>query len=491
MPIAWHVRSLNKTFLVASVSDGDFPNVGPDIEHLEHDCSRVVFNSTFNTSVESFANHQWLQSVRVFPNGTAFGLIHNEFHGFQQAPEFCQLPRTEYGNHCNLWSTGVGISTDGGQTFRLAAEPPHHRVFSQPYPYIANQSVYGFGAISEMMQGADGAWYGLVYAAGRGEQLRGMCPFRSTDLGNPGSFKGWDGAGYTVTFADPYSNPPPNPGEHVCTVVPGSTEWHSSHPQPRRLALTEDEERLLRAGAPLEGEPGGGGGGGGQRAGSRSAGSAGAAPPGPAYVTTGDYSGVHAEIEFRFSAAPDFAHAVTNWSQAIQVFDTGLTRELNVGRGLIYPTLLDARSPELGRDSYDIATNKSTLLLVNVARNIFARRVVFTSSPPPPPPPPLPPAPANCTSFEVRGAGEPDVDGTYFMTKQTADGVPVFSKDATRQLYREQGIWRLAQMTVLVYYEPSSEVPVGSVRPPPEDWRISRGMRPAPATVICASTEPV
>lgn len=243
MPIAWHVRSLNQTFLVASVSDGDFPNVGPDILHLKHDCSRLVFNSTHDLDPASYANNQWLQSVRVFPNGTVFALIHNEFHGFEQPAEYCQLPREQWRGHCNLWSTGVGLSTDGGQTFHLADAPPKHRVFSFPYKYENNQSIYGYGAISAMMQGQDGAWYGLVYANPREEQPRGMCPFRSTDLGDPQAFRGWDGSGYTVRWIDPYvQDPGPDPSKFVCTPAPGTETWHSSHAQPRRLVLSEEEE---------------------------------------------------------------------------------------------------------------------------------------------------------------------------------------------------------------------------------------------------------
>ena len=145
MPIAWFNRLENQTYMIAAASGATFPNVGPSLNQVSHRCDHSIFNSTMNLDPSSYANWQWLQSVHMFPNGTGYGLVHNEFHGFsrlENATRYCSL-KTDRSHNCNLWSTGLAYTVDGGKNFRLIAEPPEHLVAALPYQYTRNQSTTG------------------------------------------------------------------------------------------------------------------------------------------------------------------------------------------------------------------------------------------------------------------------------------------------------------------------------------------------------------
>ena len=60
MPTAWFDRSRNETVLLSANGGAHHPNVGPTLGAVEHDCSRVVFQSTNSPVPSSYANHQWV-----------------------------------------------------------------------------------------------------------------------------------------------------------------------------------------------------------------------------------------------------------------------------------------------------------------------------------------------------------------------------------------------------------------------------------------------
>ena len=145
MPAAYYSSVTNLTYMWAAVSGGIRPNVGlgpRGLDAMSHDCQRVLFNSSFLPTPESYANFQWLQSAHLFDNGTGFALVHNEFHGWTVpgAARYCSYNHTAHPPHgtnlggiCNMWSTGVAQTTDGGESWQLVSKPPAHRVFSTPY----------------------------------------------------------------------------------------------------------------------------------------------------------------------------------------------------------------------------------------------------------------------------------------------------------------------------------------------------------------------
>jgi hypothetical protein len=57
MPIAWR-RADQKSVLVSAAGHGIHGLVGSDLNTLQHVCNHTVFNGTFDTTPQSFANYQ-------------------------------------------------------------------------------------------------------------------------------------------------------------------------------------------------------------------------------------------------------------------------------------------------------------------------------------------------------------------------------------------------------------------------------------------------
>ena len=75
MPIAWHDPKTERSFLIAS-TDCTHPAVGPNLSVVsgKHDCSHKPYQAVNDSRPWKYANHQWMQSVRLYPNGTGFVL---------------------------------------------------------------------------------------------------------------------------------------------------------------------------------------------------------------------------------------------------------------------------------------------------------------------------------------------------------------------------------------------------------------------------------
>ena len=77
------------------------------LANLTHNCQDVLFNSSFSTDPSSYANFQWLQSVRLLKNGSAYGLVHNEFKAEfigNRSECSCQSNGTHAdGGNCSSW----------------------------------------------------------------------------------------------------------------------------------------------------------------------------------------------------------------------------------------------------------------------------------------------------------------------------------------------------------------------------------------------------
>jgi hypothetical protein len=250
MPIAWYNRAAQKSSLISATSQGIHASTaaGPTLDGLARtDCKRVVFNSSFELTPNSYANHQWLQSVRLLRNGSAYGLVHNEFKPelvggpeynstcpLRTLRKYCTprhvwdhqlLPSSMYepavltarwcrycpcvltkscaqNSGCELWSTGLAVSHDHGETFTLVAtpankipsttqdwrslpllrwfysgqsdrpvrlqvgKPPAHVVFTLPSQYTNDQKLAGYGAVGTMLPGSDGAFFSSEHVIG-------------------------------------------------------------------------------------------------------------------------------------------------------------------------------------------------------------------------------------------------------------------------------------------------------------------------------------
>jgi hypothetical protein len=490
MPIAWFDRQRNESSLISATSQGIHAStsVGGSLDSLSRtDCRRVVFNSSFETTPQSYANHQWLQSVRLLANGSAYGLVHNEFKPeLRGTPEYnstycpCILSNScRGGSDCELWSTGLAASHDGGRSFQLVAKPPQHVAFTLPHRYTDGQDLAGYGAVGTMLPGGDGAYYGFVNIAGSSLQQSGVaagnCPFRTSDLSDPSAYRGWDGSGYSVRWRSPYL-PGGSQGAGKCVTVPtNGTSPFDAHVCLRRFVD-----------------------------GGESGAAAGYLAVGP-HSSRGD-GGVR-YTECAQEGADAFEHCATGdgarWSPLSP--DTILSlhsadRWQTVSGLVLYPVLLDHSSPALGEakaraattelakemwredgDNYaltSITSQSLWLYFVSSGHNILRRKVQFSTAAPLPPPPLPPPLPAGCTSVVVVGAGVAAANGAYERRASLHPGAspPIFVKDADHQIYlvnvSGQSAWHLAHEVKMSYTTVASRSYRG-----PSSWSLPSEMR--------------
>ena len=345
MVIAWYNRNKSIAYLMASNHRHMNAGIGTSIDNISRCNAGPVFFSVHNSTPQSYANNQWLQSVRVFANGTLAGLVHNEFHGDLEGPPFCRHRYKRGQPFCGIWSTGLAIATDGGGHFDLIAHPPHHLVAALPYTYLANEPTAGYGAISSMLRGADGAFYGSINVIVEpgcnattqplcGRTKAGNCLWRAANLFDPASFRGRDSAGnFSVQWLNPYLEHPSTTMAGICDTLPVTNEsvlgMHVTFRKivfPKSFAQTQSQTQTQT----------------------------------PTYIALSDANIIHENstggfhskgmVRYSFSSDPDFGSALSagmsRWSKPKYL---DLQPPPHVSGDYKYPTLIDSRSPELGR----------------------------------------------------------------------------------------------------------------------------------------------
>jgi hypothetical protein len=122
------------------------------------------------------------------------------------------------------WRNSVtqAVSTDGGRHFKPIAEPPSHVVASLPYRYVGDVGRRtGYFAPTNIIRHG-GYWYAFIWAERYEAQARGACLLRSDDLADPRAWRAWDGADFSVRFADGAQGSVEAPERHTCEpVAPG------------------------------------------------------------------------------------------------------------------------------------------------------------------------------------------------------------------------------------------------------------------------------
>lgn len=177
MPLAWHNPLTGRTSLITANDWGTFAKVAPRLSDLrsgaqQADCSHRVFTSTNSSNPSTYANHQWMQSVHMWTDGTGISLVHNEFHGdtVPANSSICSYhwpDKRAPNGECQIWSTGVGFTRDGGEHWELVRSPPEHVAFVLPRRYSVDQPIAGFGALGALIE-LDGYYYGHVMEVNAG-----------------------------------------------------------------------------------------------------------------------------------------------------------------------------------------------------------------------------------------------------------------------------------------------------------------------------------
>ena len=192
---------------------------GADLLHVGHRCP-VVMAGAKDDNPAAFNDRAWIASPWTPDGRTIWAVVHNEFQG-NHRPALCPS-----GRYMDCWYNALteAVSRDGGQTFRRA--PGRALVAALPYRYdqLERGHHYGYFNPSNIVT-LSGAQYMFAFATAARAQREGNCLLRTTAPGVPDAWRGWDGTGFEVVFADPYGRPA-QPEAHVCAPVgQGNLRW--------------------------------------------------------------------------------------------------------------------------------------------------------------------------------------------------------------------------------------------------------------------------
>ncbi len=206
--------------------DGDAPAVylsrGADFNSLRHDCSQPALVSADRIEPWSYENQEWLWVV--YREGSKWhALIHNEYH--DPIASGCKPSDTSPGNPCWYNSITYAVSTNGGRSFSKPSPPAHvvapaADIWVPPPPgSVPNGCCFpeGYRSPTNIVRMNDGYYYALFEAVwDKFNEKHGVCIMRTANLGDPSSWRTWDGAGYNLHMTSPYVTGHPAP---LCTPL--------------------------------------------------------------------------------------------------------------------------------------------------------------------------------------------------------------------------------------------------------------------------------
>jgi len=213
IPVRAFRDSLNRIQLVTG--QGSRPNnrmIGPDFDNLVRDCTPILSNSN-NPLPSEYDDAEWIAGTYTPDGQTIYALVHSEYHGLAHAG-YCGDEFVE----CRFNTITSAVSTDGGNSYTQPA-PPGQLVASMPYRSVPGDGRYGYFSPSNIVQ-KDGFFYDMILVSVEyREQSSGVCLMRTQNLGDPKSWRAWDGEGFNVRFIDPYRDSAQSVSRHVCEVL--------------------------------------------------------------------------------------------------------------------------------------------------------------------------------------------------------------------------------------------------------------------------------
>jgi len=200
---------------------------GADFGSLKRDCRGPVLESAYRPDPESYENGEW-PWVFYREGNRWHALVSNEFH--DAVAGTCKPGDPEPANPCWYNSVTYAVSTDGARTFtkpdapaHVVAPPPH--AWAPPLPGDVPSSFYfpqgrfyeGYGPPNGIVRRNDGYFYGSLYAVPSKSDPgnNGACIIRTDRLGDPASWRAWDGSGFNLPLTSPYVTGHPGP---MCTL---------------------------------------------------------------------------------------------------------------------------------------------------------------------------------------------------------------------------------------------------------------------------------
>jgi len=221
-------RDYTGTVHFSSASSELFQSLGPTLETVQHSCEHA-FDSANDSNPADFNDEEWLDSFYTFDGRTIASLAHTEYHGWAIQGE-CNVQGNNQYSACEYDSDTYHVSTDGGYHFRTP-KPPTNFLAGFPYEYEIDDGPMGYSVDTNIIE--FGGWYYAVATdvswppncSGQSGPNRclvpdGGAPLRTQNVFDPGSWRSWNGADFSVSFADPYLSPVSHPEEHIYVPVP-------------------------------------------------------------------------------------------------------------------------------------------------------------------------------------------------------------------------------------------------------------------------------
>jgi phage tail protein X len=184
---------------------------GRDLPTVQRNC-RVVYQGADDPDPMNFNDRLWITSPWTPDGRHIFALVHGEYQGHRH-PGRCPT-----GQYIDCWYNAISlaVSSDGAQSFARPSGNSLVAVLPYPYDAEAHHQIGYFNPTN--IVSADGEFYVIVYATGYRGQQKGSCVLRTRDVGDPASWRAWDGTGFGVRFTNPYM-PVVDPSAHVCRPV--------------------------------------------------------------------------------------------------------------------------------------------------------------------------------------------------------------------------------------------------------------------------------
>jgi hypothetical protein len=217
-------RDYQGTVHFVTASSVMFQSLGPNLNNLKHSC-KAAFRSANDPNPADFNDQAWLDSFYTFDGKTIAALSHTEYHGWAHKGE-CH---SQNYNECEYDSDTYHLSKDGGYHFE-SFKAPANFLAGIPYKYEIDRGPMGYSVDTNVVD--FGGWYYAVATAwtwppncsGPSGPHRcitsGGAPIRTKDVFDPSSWRGWNGADFSLSFVDPYLGPVSHPLKHVYTPVP-------------------------------------------------------------------------------------------------------------------------------------------------------------------------------------------------------------------------------------------------------------------------------
>ena len=195
---------------------------GAEFGKFTRECSQPALASADRRTADSYENWEWVWSV-YREGGSWHVLVHNEFHD-AVAPT-CQPGNPAPGNPCWYNSVTYAVSTDGARSFSKPGAPAHvvapAPIVSEPPPPNTPpplRPVRGGILQPEQHRARERRLLLRVHDVHSNQfwnTMQGLCVFRTRTLGDPTSWRAWDGSGFNLRMASPYVTGPAHTGVRV------------------------------------------------------------------------------------------------------------------------------------------------------------------------------------------------------------------------------------------------------------------------------------